>query len=536
MSEYSIPFGLTNVSDIAISDISADKTLTVGGTMAQSRWAGVGVFARGKPFKPLAVSQSNYQALLGAPIKPTAGSSFEPYRHMEEAVLETDGTVVRVVAADAKYPVIAFSDGTGAPGGAVAVDYSANLYGVTPELASSEFLQIYVDDGDPCDTISRQISFTKLPALSDNLERWKLTLEQTTAAGLTTVLETHTISFALEGVNDMGQSCFIDTALESRSNYLRSVCDPEAAGKVRFAEIKGLVFKNGTNGSQNKISDEQYLKAVAVLNNANVNYTAVLGLGCYSKAAIEQLAEIARDRRIDAFLDIKPTLTYAEALKEATDSPLLGTRYTSVCLYHFPYTHKDKWTGSRVAVGLSGVAYAAKAKGIAKVSDVGGWHYSPAGEERGIINRAAVDLIENSGTPDYDAMYTARINKVAVGSSGKMIIDDALTTYSAENYLRFQHVSSVMNAISRYYFQLSKQLKHQPDGLTDSGLTKGTIKIMDRFVASGALVRPRNPDMDGTKPYVVKVSQLEMDLWKTEWACCVTGSARRIAGEPSLIK
>ncbi len=38
----------------------------------------------------------------------------------------------------------------------------------------------------------------------------------------------------------------------------------------------------------------------------------------------------------------------------------------------------------------SGVAYAAKARGVKKNSDVGGWHYSPAGEERAVIARASI--------------------------------------------------------------------------------------------------------------------------------------------------
>lgn len=534
MSDYSIPYGLTNVSDIAIANINADKTLVVGNNLAQSKWAGVGVFQRGKPFTALKINRSNYQAVLGTAIKPSSGAAFEPFRHLEEAVAETDGIVVRVVADDAKYPFISF--GAGGANGAVGVDYGANLYGVTPELSSGDFLLIHIDDGDPCDTVTRSISITKAVALSDGLPRWKLELKQTTSAGITTTLETHTISFAHDAVDDMGRPCFIETALESRSNYLRAICDAEAAATATFTEVKDLQFKGGTNGSQNKISDAQYLKAVEVLNQANENFTAVLGLGCYSMLAVEQLAEITRDRRIDGFFDLKPTLTYAEAVAEAIGSPLLGTRYTSVSLYHFPYTHKDKWTGSRVAVGLSGTAYAAKAKGISKISDVGGWHYSPAGEERGVINRAAVKPIDNIGAPDYEAMYNARINKVASGTNGKMVIDDALTTYSAENYLRFQHASSTMNAISRYYFQLGKQLKHQPDGVTRDGLTKGMTKILDRFVASGALVAPRDPDSDGVSPYILKVSQVEIDWWKTEWACCVTGTARRIAGEPSLIK
>ena len=40
-------------------------------------------------------------------------------------------------------------------------------------------------------------------------------------------------------------------------------------------------------------------------------------------------------------------------------------------------------------------------------------------------------------------------------------------------------------------------------------------KLLDRFVASGALVAPRDPDADGTEPYVLKVTQAE-DVYKRQ--------------------
>ena len=529
MSDYSVPYELTNVAQVAVAAINADNTLSTGSSLAQSVWAGVGVFARGKPFEPLSVTKSNYLDVLGDPIKPSVGVSFEPIRHVYEAVQQTSGYVVRVVPEDAKYPFIAFGESNSA----VAVTYGANVYATDLELASDQFLALYVDDGDPCDTTTRAVTFTKTTA-KDGIARWKLKLTQTTAAGVTTTLETHTVSFDHAGVDDMGRPCFIETALESRSSYLRALCDADAALASAFADTTALAFTGGTNGSQNVISDTQYTKAVTALSNANVVYTAVLGLGCYSSVALQALADITSDRRIDGFIDVKPALTYAEALT-ATQDLELG-EYVSVCVYHFPYTHKDHWTSGTVSVGLSGTAYAAKAKGVKKVSDVGGWHYSPAGYERGIINRSRVKLISGAGTPDYDAMYSYRVNKVTNASNGQMMIDDALTTYSQENYLRFQHVASTMNAIGRYIVELGNQLKHQPDGVTQQTMVKQLTAIFERFEASGALVTPRDTDADGTAPYILKVTQSEFDYWKVQYACCLTGTARRILAEPQLIK
>ena len=61
-------------------------------------------------------------------------------------------------------------------------------------------------------------------------------------------------------------------------------------------------------------------------------------------------------------------------------------------------------------------------------------------------------------------------------------------------------------------------------------------QILDELVTSGALVKPRDPEQDGNNEYVITITQVELDLWQVEWAVCITGAARRIAGQPRLIK
>ena len=490
MSQYSIQQSLGNASGVAVSPINADATLSTGVALNSSLWAGIGVFARGKPFTVLAVTESNYEDVLGEPLKPSSGSQFEPIRHVYEAIQQTSGYVVRAVPDDAKFPIIMF-DESGEPAN------SALPYGSEIELDSGEAFAIYVDDGDPCISPTRELTIETATADSAGNERFLLKLTQTTSLGVVTTLETHTVSLAEEAKDDMGRLCYLPTALEARSKYLR---------------------------------------AVKVLNNAPYMYTAVLGLGCYDNAAITALGKICADRLIDGFFDVKPTLRYAEALTAVEGTGLLGTDYVSCSVYHYPFSCKDKWTQSRVVFGLSGAAYAAKARGVKKNSDVGGWHYSPAGEERAVIARASIQPLYPEDTPDEEAMVKGRLNKVSVGTSGQMIIDDALTCCTQDNYLHFQHVPSLMNAISRFFVQLARQMKHSPDGITAAGLTKGMTKLLDRFVASGALVAPRDPDADGTEPYVLKVTQAEFDKWEVVWACCPTGVARRIQGVPLLIK
>ncbi|ECA5218880.1 hypothetical protein ELR74_18630 [Salmonella enterica subsp. enterica serovar Bareilly] len=532
MSQYSIQQTLGNASAVAVSPINADATLTAGITLNSSLWAGVGVFNRGKPFTVLTINKSNLLDVLGEPLKPSAGPQFEPLRHVYEAVEQTSGYVVRVVPDDAKFPVITFDD-------KMTPAYNALQFGSEVELDSGELFGIYVDDGDPCASPTRELSFALTEPDGAGNQRFILKLTQTSSLGVVNTLETHTVSLAEEAKDDMGRICYLPTALEARSRYLRAVVNNELAASVTLKEkkdLKGLRFAGGTNGDQSKISTQAYLRAVKALDNAPLMYTAVLGLGCYDNAAITALGDICSDRLIDGFFDVKPTLTYAEALKAVEDTGLLGADHVSCCVYHFPFTCKDKWTQSRIAFGLSGAAYAAKARGVKKNTDVGGWHYSPAGEERAVISRASVQPLYPEDAPDEEKMVTGRLNKVAVSTTGQMIIDDALTCCTQNNYLRFQHVPSLMNAISRFFVQLARQLKHNPDGITEKGLQKGMTKLLDRFVAAGALVTPRDPDSDGTEPYVLKVTQADFDEWQIEWACCPTGVARRIQGVPVLIK
>ena len=49
------------------------------------------------------------------------------------------------------------------------------------------------------------------------------------------------------------------------------------------------------------------------------------------------------------------------------------------------------------------------------------------------------------------------------------------------------------------------------------------------------LVKPRDISQ-GEEPFVLKLSQKDIDLWELEWAVCPTGTARRIVGKPMLFR
>jgi hypothetical protein len=230
---------------------------------------------------------------------------------------------------------------------------------------------------------------------------------------------------------------------------------------------------------------------------------------------------------------MNPRLTHAEALAEKQSLNLNEHRATFT---HLPYTSNCPYYGNKVLWGMSGLVFKAKAAGVAKTSPVGGWHYTPAGVDRAVISRAGIAPLKNLDTPDHEAMYKARLNKLATSENGNLFLDDSLTSCAQENYLRFEQVVSVTDAISRDFYALANRLKHQPDGITFKGLEDGMKAILEGYESVGALVTPRNPEVDGEDAYVFKIQQVEIDYWKVTWSICVTGSGRRFLGEPILVR
>lgn len=542
-----IPFALSQVAQVAIQAINASATLSAGGTGGMSIFGGVVVSERGQPFELLRVTKDNWKRVLGTPFHPSLGAIADPLRQLADAVNGGDGYVVRVVAEDAKYPVATVNKTVvvkSAKSGKEAEDapkvmaaaaaaksiavMSAQAFGTPLKLADGAMFAIYPKDGN---VTGRDVEITPIVAKPGS---FILTLTDTDKFGVEFVVEEHEVSFDFDSVDDMGEPTFIESRLQSRSSALAATV---AAG-ANFADFTGMVkatFVGGTLGNQAAITPEQYSKAIAILRNSLVGMTAIVGLGVYDADVIAELGKLAEGRRIDAFADVPPSKSHADALKFIQDMNISNHR---LCMYHFPYSAKDPhFSGARAVWGLSGVAFKAKATGVAKVTGtVGGWHYSPAGQDRAIIDRRELQQLPGVGEQDEQAMYKARLNKLGLATSGQLMIDDAITCNPSEDYLRFQHVSSTMDAISRSFYDLARSLKHSPDGITYEGLERGMKERLDGFVTSGALVPPRNPEVDGESPYILTVKQVEFDVWEVSWACCVTGVARRILGKPALIR
>lgn len=522
-----IGFSVGQAAGVAVQEVNADATTSVASGGA-SVFAGLVISRRGKIGTVLRVTADNYQSVLGAAIHPRTGSAFEPLRHVATAVNGGDGYVVRVAAPGMKIPALSLNvDSTMRELSVVASNFDPAS---DPVLAADSAAMIYIDDGDA--SADRTLSMEADPTAPGF---YILTLKQIDAAGGETELESHQISFNTNATSDMGSPAFLPTALENGSTRLRAlVADTVEEKMAQITEgFADMQFNGGTDGDLSKIATADYTKALAVLRKSMFTWTAVLSLGCYDPTVIAALVKLAEDTRTDMFYDLKGPQLAAAAMTEAKGHGLGGSHQSA--RYYWPYTARDAFTGTNVNWGISCDAFVAKAKGVALVSDVGGWHYAPAGVSRAIISRQNIKPIPNLDEIDREAFVTARINPVSLNKAGDMYIDDSLTTFTKNNYLRLQHISSLMNAIARGFYDVAEALKHEPDGITFKGLTDGLTDLLERFSASGALVKPRDATQ-GMQPFVVSVVQKDIDLWEVTWSVCPTGTSRRIVGKPMLFR
>ncbi len=520
-----ISFSRSNVADVGAFEINADAT--VSATTANNTMTFVAVVAasKGAPNTLLEVTADDWKDVLGKPFHSNKGLKAEGLRHISEAVKGGSGYVVRVVPDDATYPVIRLSIDSE---GAQTLANDAVVYGTDVELADGEQLALYIVDGAESDLRELTMEVADSDVYGDGM--FKLTLTEEDDAGNVETLETHYVSFGETDTDDMGSSTFIETVLEQNSDYLEALVGDDTDSIVAFA---ATAFTGASNGDIDDITTDAYLEAVTKLSNTMKTYNFIIGAGIYEQEVIEALITVANNRRIGSAFDVNPRLSYEAAV---TAKQEMGLNEHRACFYHMPFTSIDPFHKNRCVWGLSGRVFAAKAAGVATTSPTGSWHKTPAGTTRATINRTKLKEGSWAGEPDYDDMYTVRINKLGLADDGSLFIDDSITSYKKENYLRFEQVVSIADAMTRQFVDLGNSYKHEPDEDVETGLTEGMTEICDNYVSIGALVTPRDTDSDGTDKYAINLEQLEIDSWQLKWSFCPSGSARRIFGEPVLIK
>ena len=372
-------------------------------------------------------------------------------------------------------------------------------------------------------------------ALTARDKRFTINFYDKTVAGDEYLLETYEVGILETDVDDMGRPAFIESVLEQQSDIFR--CDlgislTWAAIQDSLGEATKTTFTGGTAGGDPTSQD--YIDAWDVFRNENIPVFLLFAAGNYDESVLANCIDIASDRHISFFFDVPYYLDSDAAETWIRETSLSGRQAAT---YYCPYAATDRWYGGKTGWGVSGAVAAACAKGDANFTgSTPGIHYAPAGAKRATLARTGVKAIFPSDAINRDDFYSARINPVISGDNGGLVIDDSLALHYEQNYSRFVWVNRIANYIDHRFVELAQQFKHEPDGITYRGLTRGIKAILDELVTSEALSKPREPEYDGDSPYIFTVTQQEIDLWLVDWSFCPTGSARRIAGQPRLIK
>jgi hypothetical protein len=348
------------------------------------------------------------------------------------------------------------------------------------------------------------------------------------------LLETYVAGLNPTDKDDMGRPAFFETVLEQNSDRFRGNIDEDLTWDTIKDSLKYGVkatFVGGDNGDDP--STENWISAWDLFRNETYTCNLMFAAGVYDEEVIANCIDIADKRHCSFFFDVNPNLQSDQAIAWLKG---MGVESRHARCYYSPFSANDRWYGGKTVWGVSGAAVASKARGLANFTGATpGVHYSPAGINRGKLTRTGIKPLFPDDAINRDDFYDARINPVVSGDTGGAVIDDDLTVWYKQNYSRFGWVNDIADYIDHRFVEGAAYMKFEPDGLTKQGLTKMTKEILDQLVTSGALVKPRD-DADGTQPYILNVTQEEIDLWLVTWDFCPTGAARRIAGQPRLIK
>lgn len=511
---------ITNAADITILKLIDNTYKTGGGPV------GIGACVvespKGTVGRAMFVTDATWQGMLGKPFHPREGTKAEGLRHLADAAKDCQGVqVVRVLAEDAKFPSISFlDDGT--------VTKDAHAYGTSLSVGDGVLMTVFPKDGDP--SIKRKLNIASVDA---DTGRVTLELLEKDSSGVDQVVERLVFGFDPDDVDDMGVTAYVEAVFENQSTRLEVAVNTAATMAGLAVTATPLGFEGGTNGGEPTAQD--YIKAWNTFRDMRIDLTYLFAAGNYDPLVIGNMVEIADGRHAQFYFDAPPSLrndAAIEWLKEA------GLESRQGSCYHGAYSFTDPFYGGRAVWGYSGAAAASRARSNAIFAgNVPGIHYAIAGSNRGTVDRRAAKPLYGNDPINKDAFYTARINPILANETGSgVIIGDDLTIHFKENYSRFGWVNSITNYVVHRFLQAASAAKFEPDGLTREILTELTTDIMEELVTAGALVQPRNPEVDGDSPYIITVEQLEIDLWQVTWEICPVGAARRIAGQPKLIK
>ncbi|MBE0505911.1 MAG: hypothetical protein IBX50_04215 [Marinospirillum sp.] len=516
---------ITNAADISVLRLIDNNYKTGGGPASVS--GTVVVASKGPVGQVFQVTNDNWEVKLGRPLPKSHGLGAEGLRHLAAAAEHASYVqVVRVVDAAYRFPSVAVQAANPlTPEVAVTVK-SEHAAGAEILPAAEDIMVFFIKDGDP--SSHRQLEISNVDVATN---RFTVTLWGKDAANEDAILESYTASLDEDARDDMGVPIFIESLLETASERLGVVIGD--TGIEDLVAVTKVYFEGGDNGGYPETADWQ--AAWNLLADDRVYLNNVFQAGNYDPIVIGHVADIARGRYIQHFFDAPPYLKHSDAIDWIKDAGIQGRQ--NVCIWG-AYTATDPWYGGKGLWGFSGDAAAARARANANFSGpVPGVYYTIAGTKRGTINRRGVKPLYPDDLINKDDLYTARINPILASDSGVGVyIGDSLAMHFEQNYKRFEWISSLDNHITHQFIEGASYAKFEPDGLTLQILTDIMQGILEPLTTAGAIVTPRNPDVDGDEPYRIRIYQAEIDLWMVEWDYCPVGAARRIAGQPMLIK
>ena len=579
---------ITNAADITVLRI-IDNTLKTGGGPVS-----VGATAirmpKGKVGLPFQVTADNWESLCGKPY-PCNQKDMEGLRHLADAVKQCNYVnVVRVLPSAARFPALDVPSA----GGAMIPATGGIAYGTDVSAGIGVLFRIYPVDGDP--SVNRSVTVLNIQSYvgemgyspnytvnkgdifkanqgpckdkyirSDHVGAWNLasemgpnyfppiapgsfvvhmgpvvsrftlTITDKTADGTEYELESYTVGLSPDDVDDMGRSAYLPVVLEQNNSRFRVALNSSttfATAKSGLLSSIKTVFTGGTNADSATITITEWTTGWDKFRNESYAANLMFAAGMADGPTLLNCVDIAAARHESFFFDVPATNTPDQAIAWMRDTGINNRQGNA---YYCPVAANDQWYGGKTVWGASGAAAAACAIGDANMTGaVPGVHYAPAGERRGVLNRSGI-VSTLASAINRDDFYTARINPIIAGSNGGAVIDDCLATSYLESYTRFTWVNRIANYIDHRFVQAAASQKFEPDGLTRDNLSRLTKVIMEDLVSSGALVPPRDVTQ-GTSPYVIVVTQPEIDLWLVTWDFCPTGAARRIAGQPRLFR
>lgn len=531
---------ITNAAEISILEV-IDNTFKTGGGPVSVGGCVIAAASKGPVGVVTQVTDDNWRDIFGLPLSKKA-EGMEGLRHLADAVKECNYVnVVRCVAADAMYPalLVEIVPGVDVEPDTATTTSTATAYGEDPaDLGANDMFVIRPKDGDPSTNRKMVIS-----DVNTDTERFTITITDLDSLGSTFELESYEVGVGVEDKDDMGLPAYIEAVFESNSDRFKVDWNEDLTWAMVVEALTDLqtdtattpvAFTGGTNGTFP--TTEERTAAWELLRNENIVVNLLFAAGEYEADVLATIADIADDRHCSAFIDATPGIKHDAAITWLTGDGGVGIKSRHVRCYHSPFSANDPWLGGRTVWGVSGAAAAAKARGNANYTGViPGIHYSPAGTKRGFLDRTGISPLFPDDIVNRDDLYTARINPIVKSNTGGAFIDDDLTLHYLSNYSRFGWVNDILDYIEARFIEAAEAAKHEPDGLTRMILWNLTKEILDDLVSSGALVTPRDTTA-GTNPYILTVTQKEIDLWHVQWDVCPTGSARRIAGQPKLIR